>query len=103
MDKLPVRRKVKAETSADSEVVETQSVATGKKPILDQGVLASFTCSLPMKFLSAARLARPHLLRAVNHLAAKVTKWTSKCDSMMCRLMGYILEHPATEHDRVGR
>ena len=47
--KLPVRRKVKAETSADSDVGEEQSVATGKKPILDEGALASVACSLLMK------------------------------------------------------
>ena len=39
---------------------------------------------------ASARLARPDLLRAVSHLATKVAKWTSTCDSMMSRLMGYI-------------
>ena len=42
-----------------------------------------------MKVLRVARLARPDLFRAVNYLATKVSKWTSKCDSMMHRLMGY--------------
>ena len=74
VDKLPVWRKVKAETSVDSEVVEKQSVATGKKPILDEGVLASVACSIFMKILWSARLARPDLLPAVNHLATRVTK-----------------------------
>ncbi|MFM7982989.1 MAG: hypothetical protein ACKPKO_27065, partial [Candidatus Fonsibacter sp.] len=54
------------------------------------GTLASVACSLLMKVLWAARLARPDLLRALNHLATKVTKWTSHCDAMMQRLMGYI-------------
>ena len=52
---------MKAETYGDYEVVEKQSVATGNKPILDDGVLASVACSLLMKVLWAARLARPDL------------------------------------------
>ena len=61
VDKLPLRRKVKAETSAESEVVEEQSVLTGKKPILDEAALASVACSLLMKVIWAARLTRPNL------------------------------------------
>ena len=90
MDHIPHRRKAKAETSAGTEDVDEQLVSTNRGEIPDQGVLASVACSLLMKVLWAARLARPDLLRAVNHLATKVTKWTSKCDSMMGRLMGYI-------------
>ena len=65
VDELPVR-KVKAETYVDSEVVEKQSVATGKNPVFDEGVLASVACSLIMQVLWAARLSRPDLRRAVN-------------------------------------
>ena len=90
VDHLPHRRKAKAETSAGTEDVDEQLVSTNRGEIPDQGVLASVACSLLMKVLWAALLARPDLLRAVNHLATKVTKWTSKCDSMMGRLMGYI-------------
>ena len=89
-DHLPHRRKAKAETSAGTDDVEEQLVPTNRGNFPDQGVLASVACSLLMKVLWAARLARPDLLRAVNHLATTVTKWTSKCDSMMSRLMGYI-------------
>ena len=53
---------MKAGTSAESDAVEEQSVTTGKKkPILDEGALASVACSLLMKVLWAARLARPDL------------------------------------------
>ena len=38
-----------------------------------------------------ARRASSDLLRAVHHLATKVPKWTSTCDIMFNRLMGYIL------------
>ena len=68
---------MKAETSAESEAFEEQSVSTNKKSIPDEGALASVACSLLMKILWAARLARPDLLRAVNHFATKVIKWTS--------------------------
>ena len=89
-DQLPLRRKVKAETSAESDEAEEQSVSTYRGSLPDEGALASVACSLLMKVLWAARLARPDLLRAVNHLATTVTRWTSKCDSMMCRFMAYI-------------
>ena len=81
VDKLPVRRK--AETLVESEVVGKQSVSTDKKPIPDEGVLASVACSLLTQVLWATRLARPDLLRAVNHLATKVTTWASTCDYTM--------------------
>ena len=51
-----------------------------------------------MNALWAARLARPDFVRAVNHLATEVTKWTSTCGSMLHRLMGYI---QATLHLRM--
>ena len=66
-----------------------KSAKVDRKSVLDEGKLASVACSLLMKVLWAARLARPDLLRAVNHLARKVSKWTSTRDSMMSRLMGY--------------
>ena len=45
VDKLPLRRKVKAETFAESDAVEEQSVTTGKnKPIPDEDALASVAC-----------------------------------------------------------
>ena len=62
---------MKAETSADSEVLDEQSVKTGNKPIPDEGALASVACSILMKILRAARLARLDLLQAVNYLATK--------------------------------
>ena len=89
VDKLPVRRKPKAETSAEYTANDGKSVKTGGKQDVDEGALAYVACSLSMTVLWAARLARPDLLRAVNYLATKVSKWTSKCDSMMHRLMGY--------------
>ena len=65
-----------------------------RSAIPDQGVLASVACScFHEKDVWAARLARPDLLRAINHLATNVTEWTSKFDTMMCRLMGYIYQN----------
>ena len=59
------------------------------KPVPDDGNFASVACSLLMQALWATRLARPDLLRAVNHVATKALKWTSTCDSMVHRLVGY--------------
>ena len=98
VDKLPVRRKPKTETSVGSTMNDGKSVSTDGKHDHDEGALASVACSLLMKVLWVARLARPDLPRAVNYLATKVSKWTSKCDSMLHRLMGYI---QATLHLRM--
>eukprot|EP00972_Heterocapsa_arctica_P074399 10979539-Heterocapsa_arctica.AAC.1 len=43
-----------------------------------------------MKILDGARLARFDLLRAVGALATKITKWDSRCDRMLHRLVCYI-------------
>ena len=43
-----------------------------------------------MKVLYAARMARLDLLRAVNFLAAQITKWSPRCDRRLDRLMCYI-------------
>ena len=49
VDQLPLRGKVKAETSAGSDDAEEQSVETDRSALLDQGVLAYVACSLLMK------------------------------------------------------
>eukprot|EP00969_Alexandrium_andersonii_P117841 5212437-Alexandrium_andersonii.AAC.1 len=41
-----------------------------------------------MKILWVARVARFDLLRVVGFLAAKITKWKSKCDRQLSRLVG---------------
>ena len=43
-----------------------------------------------MKILYAARMARFDLLKATNALACKLTKWDSKCDLQLRRLVAYI-------------
>ena len=45
-----------------------------------EGTLARNACSILMIILYTARMARFDLLRAVQSLAAKVTKWTTYCD-----------------------
>ena len=45
-----------------------------------EGVLQQVACSVLMKVLYGARVARWHLLKAVNRLAARVSKWTSGGD-----------------------
>ena len=89
-DKVPTKRKAKAgSTLAGSRGTDKSAKADGT-PNVDEGTLVSVACSLLMKVLWVASLARPDLLRAVSHLATKVTTWTSNCASMVHRLMGYI-------------
>ena len=54
--------------------------------------LASFDekVNVVMKILFAARMARFDLLRAVQGLAARVTKWSTECDKALHRLICYI-------------
>jgi hypothetical protein len=53
-----------------------------------------------MKILYAARMARFDLLRAVNHLACFITKWTPECDKRLHRLVSYI--HSTKHYRMVG-
>jgi hypothetical protein len=55
-----------------------------------QGELAKEACSVLMKDLWAARLARPDLTKAITALASKVSKWTRNHDRMLYRLMSYM-------------
>jgi hypothetical protein len=68
---------------------ETQHHAQTGNPV-GAGRLQSIASKILMKVLWAGRLARFDLLRAVSHLATYVTKWTSKQDKMLHRLIGYI-------------
>ncbi|CAE8594044.1 unnamed protein product, partial [Polarella glacialis] len=56
----------------------------------EPGKLADAACSVQMKVLYGARLARFDLLKAVAGLASKVTKWSVSCDKRLFRLMCYI-------------
>ena len=49
-----------------------------------------------MKILFAARMARFDLLRAVQGLAARVTKWSADCDRALHRLVCYV--HSTLDH-----
>ena len=55
-----------------------------------EGQLAGIAARVLMKILYAARLARFDLLRAVQHLACCITRWTSDCDKRLHRLVCYI-------------
>ena len=64
------------------------------RPVADEsekkGVLAPIAARVLMKILFAARMARYDLLRAVQGLAARVTKWSADCDRALHRLVCYI-------------
>ena len=53
------------------------------------GKLAPIASKVLMKLLFAARVARFDLLRAVQGLASRVTKWSPDCDKALHRLMCY--------------
>ena len=55
-----------------------------------KGELADDACSVLMKNLWGARLARPDLSRQVCRLASKVSKWTRNDDRRLQRLMEYM-------------
>ena len=55
-----------------------------------KGALAQIAARVLMKILFAARMARYDLLRAVQGLAARVTKWSPDCDKALHRLICYI-------------
>ena len=56
----------------------------------EEGVLAPCACAMLMKTLYGARLARWDLLKIVQLLASRVSKWTASCDKALHRLMCYI-------------
>ena len=56
----------------------------------ERGELSSSCCSVIMKALWLARLARPDCLRPIIHLATKVSCWTRNDDRKLYRLMCYI-------------
>ena len=65
-----------------------------------RGRLAPVAAKILMKVLYGARCARLDLLRAVSHLACYFTKWTSRCDAKLHRLMCYI--NSTLDHRMVG-
>ena len=56
----------------------------------ERGELQPIAAKVLMKILYAARMARYDLLRPTCYLAAKITKWTPRCDRALHRLVSYI-------------
>ena len=56
-----------------------------------KGKLAPIAGSVLMKLLFAARMARFDLLRAVQGLASRVTKWSVDCDKALHRFVCYVI------------
>ena len=56
----------------------------------NRGSLAPQAASILMKLLYAARICRFDLLRSINNLARKITKWTKKEDALLHHLMAYV-------------
>ena len=56
----------------------------------NRGALAPQAASVLMKLLYAARVCRFDLLRSINNLVRKITKWTKKEDALLHHLMAYV-------------
>ena len=57
------------------------------KPFEDKGMLHEAACSVLMKIVCAARMARPDLQRPTVRLSAYVTKWNRFRDKQLHRLI----------------
>lgn len=66
----------------------------------NRGALAPQAASILMKLLCAARICRFDLLRSINNLARKITKWTMKEDALLHHLMAYV--HQSKHHMMIG-
>ena len=66
----------------------------------NRGSLAPQAASILMKLLYAARICRFDLLRSINNLARKITKWTKKEDALLHHLMAYV--HQSKHHMMIG-
>ena len=76
----------------------SSSKKSGPESWDSKGNLACIASKVLMKVLWAARLARYDLLKAVSYLARFVTRWSTRCDEMLHRLMCYI---DSTKHHRM--
>ena len=77
LNKLIPKRPAKAKNGALSEGT------AGEKNQEGGGHLQPHAAKVLMKLLYGARLARFDLLRAINNLAASITKWTPECDKRL--------------------
>ncbi len=78
-------------TALDDRAAECASGGDGAPPDDEvRGQLADAACSVLMKILYAARMARFDLLRPVQGLAKSFTKWKKRRDDELYRLVCYI-------------
>ena len=66
----------------------------------ERGTLAPHAASILMKLLYAARICRFDLLRSINNLARRITKWSKKEDAALHHLMCYL--HQSKGHKMIG-
>ena len=74
--------------SAFNSVMGQKDQEVDEKP----GCLGEHAPAVLMKILYGARVARYDLLRPVQALASRITKWTRLCDKKLHRLVSYINE-----------
>ena len=67
---------------------------------INRGALAPRAASILMKLLYAARICRFDLLRSINNLARRITKWSVKEDAGLLHLVSYV--HHTKHHKMIG-
>ena len=90
-----VKQHSEASNFPNADVTSLLGHSRGSKPEVGesaepQGKLAKHAAGVLMKILYAARIARFDLLRTVNRLARRITKWTEEDDAALFRLISFI-------------
>ena len=66
----------------------------------EKGYLGDTAAMMLMTLMYSARVARYDLLKAINYLAKRITRWDSRCDRRLHRLMCYVMT--TADHCMVG-
>ena len=90
-----VKQHSEASNFPNADVTSLLGHSRGSKPEVGesaepQGKLARHAAGVLMKLLYAARIARFDLLRTVNRLARRITKWMEEDDAALFRLISFI-------------
>ena len=65
-----------------------------------KGLLADIAAMMLMTLMYSARVARYDLLKAINYLSKRITRWDAKCDKRLHRLMCYV--YTSAEDNMMG-
>lgn len=89
-DKGSYGKKAKVSSVSATDKGSAEVTDEDQRALEDKGMLHEAACSVLMKILYAARMARPDLQRPTVRLTSYVTKWNSFRDKQLHRLICYI-------------